>query len=154
MKSSYFYLLPFLFIATLGCQKMEIPKDIKSFYPDSIDGVSYVDSLNYEVIKGDGETFDINLKFEAGSGFESIKIVNHGLNAQLSYHATKEVTEIFTVTSPEKGVLSGNINVTGQMNYSDYYSGAVSDIDKYSFHFHLVDKMGVTRFILIKFVKP
>lgn len=154
MKLRIFYAILVCGVAIMSCQKIEVPKEIKSFYTNSIDGVSYIDSLIYEVEKMDGENFEIKLSFEGGSGFENLKIVNTGLNEQLSYHAAKDVSEIFTVNSPEKGALKGSLLISGQMNYSQYYRGAASNINKYLFQFYLVDQMGITRSINIKFIKP
>ena len=154
MKRTLCVFTIFIGIITLGCQKIEVPREIKFFYPESIDGVSYADSTIYEVEKADGESFEIKLNFEEGSGYEGLKILNRGINVQVGYHATYEASEVFNVTAPEKGSTKGSILVSGIIDYNQYWPGIQSSSDKYSFYYYLVDQMGITRSVIITFVKP
>jgi hypothetical protein len=154
MKFRHFYLVALFCFAISACKKIEVPTEIKSFYPESIDGVSYAGATIYEVEKTDGETFEIILNFEGGSGYEDLKIINRGIDSQVGYHATYEASEVFSIIAPEKGSTKGSILVSGVIDYSQYWSGIQSSIDKYSFYYYFVDKMGITRTLIISFVQP
>ncbi len=71
-----------------------MPVVFNSLYPDTIDGISYADSVVYFVDKADGEDFEINLKFSGGSGFKETKIYNYGRNPTTE-RVDKEITEFY-----------------------------------------------------------
>lgn len=142
-------------VGILGCQKIEVPLPFDSLYPDTIDGISYADSVIYIVDKADGEDFEINLKFVGGTGFKETKIYNYGRNPTTERVDNKEITEFFTIINPDENSLNGKINIKGILDHNKFMRGIVAiDKDYYNFTFYVFDKLGIYKTVTIKFRSP
>jgi hypothetical protein len=151
------FIMPILIvcISLFSCQKIEVPVVFNSLYPDTIDGISYADSVVYFVDKADGEDFEINLKFSGGSGFKEMKIFNYGRNEITTRTDVQEVTESFSLQLPDLNSTSGLINVKGMMDHNKFYRGiTATDKDNYNISFYVFDKLGIYKTVVIKFRKP
>jgi hypothetical protein len=142
-------------ISIFSCQKIEVPVPFNSFYPATIDGISYADSVVYFVDKADGEDFEINLKFSGGAGFKEVKIYNYGRNEITTRTDIQEVTESFSLQLPDQNSTNGMINVKGTMDHSKFYRGITAiDKDNYNISFYVFDKLGIYKTVGVKFRKP
>lgn len=141
-------------ISFFSCQKIDKIEPFTAFYVSSFNNVTYADtSLNYNFNLSNGGDFELKLKFVGGTGVSGLDIYQRGIGDNGNYE-TKNVKENFEINLPNNDAKSGVITVSGKIDYSLYQPGIQSESDKYTFTLYVYDKLGSSRIITIKFVKP
>ena len=141
-------------ISLFSCQKIDKIEPFTAFYVSSFNNVTYADtSLNYDFNLSNGGDFELKLKFVGGTGVSGLDIYQRGLGDNGNYE-TINVKDNFEIILPENDAKTGIITVSGEIDYSLYQPGIQSDSDKYTFALYVYDKVGSSRIVTIKFVKP